>query len=43
MPKKKDIFGDETPFRMALIASSNSGKSFLINELLTNPQFALIP
>ena len=41
MPKKKDIFGDDKPFRLAIISSSGSGKSVLINEMLTNPSFGL--
>jgi len=40
-PKKKDIFGGEKPFRLAIISSSGSGKSVLINEMMTNPTFGL--
>lgn len=42
MPKKKDIFGDDKPFRLAIISSSGSGKSVLINEMMTNPTFGLV-
>jgi hypothetical protein len=42
MPKKKDIFGDDKPFRLAIISSSGSGKSVLINEMMTNPSFGLV-
>jgi hypothetical protein len=41
MPKKKDIFGDDKPFRLAIISSSGSGKSVLINTMLTDPSFGL--
>ncbi len=42
MPKKKEIFGDDKPFRLAIISSSGSGKSVLINEMMTNPSFGLV-
>lgn len=42
MPKKKDIFGDDKPFRLAIVSSSGSGKSQLINEMMTNPTFGLV-
>jgi hypothetical protein len=40
-PKLKDIFGGEKSFRLLLAASSGSGKSQLIKELLTNPKFGI--
>ncbi len=40
-PRKKDVFGGDKPFRLAIISSSGSGKSVLINEMLTNPTFGL--
>jgi hypothetical protein len=36
-PAKHEIFGNDKPFRLGIFASSNSGKSHLISELLTNP------
>lgn len=41
MPRKKDVFGNDKPFRLAIVSSSGSGKSVLINEMLTNPSFGL--
>ena len=40
-PKKKDIFGGDKSFRLLLAASSGSGKSQIIKELMTNPSFGL--
>lgn len=42
MPKKRDIFGDDKSFRLAIISSSGSGKSQLINTMLTDPSFGLV-
>jgi hypothetical protein len=41
MPRKRDIFGNDKPFRLAIISSSGSGKSVLINTMLTDPSFGL--
>ena len=41
-PRKSEIFGNEKPFRLALYAASNSGKSFLIKEMLTNEGWGLV-
>lgn len=40
-PNKHQIFGNDKPFRLALYAASNSGKSFLIKEMLTNESWGL--
>ena len=42
LPKKRDVFGNDKPFRLAIISSSGSGKSVLINEMMTNPSFGLV-
>lgn len=42
LPKKKEVFGNDKPFRLAIISSSGSGKSVLINEMMTNPTFGLV-
>ena len=42
-PSMGDIFGDpEQSFRLGVFASSNSGKSYLISEMLTNPKWKII-
>jgi hypothetical protein len=41
-PSKREIFGSDKPFRLGLFASSNSGKSHLISELLTNSEWGII-
>jgi len=42
MPHKKDIYGNDKPFRLALFASSGSGKSHLISEMLTEPDWGIV-
>lgn len=42
LPRKREVFGNDKPFRLAIISSSGSGKSVLINEMLTNPSFGLV-
>lgn len=38
-----EIFGDpDSSFRLGIFASSNSGKSYLISEMLTNPKWGCI-
>jgi len=41
-PSKKEIFGGEKPFRLGLFASSGSGKSHLISEMLTGPDWGIL-
>lgn len=41
-PKKHEIFGGEKSFRLGLFASSGSGKSHLISEMLTNKSWGLV-
>ena len=40
-PSKSEIFGNDKSFRLLLAASSGSGKSQIIKELLTNPSWGL--
>lgn len=42
-PSKAEIFGGTKSFRLGLFASSAGGKSHMINELLTNPEWGLLP
>ena len=42
MPSKKELFGGEKSFRLGLFASSGSGKSHLISEMLTNPDWGIV-
>lgn len=41
MPKKKDIFGGDKPFRLLLAAGSGSGKSTLVKNIITNPEWGI--
>lgn len=42
-PSKAEIFGGPKSFRLGMFASSTGGKSHMISELLTNPEWGLIP
>jgi hypothetical protein len=41
-PSKREIFGSDKPFRLGLFASSGSGKSHLISEMLTGEDWGII-
>ena len=41
-PSKAEIFGSEKPFRLGLFASSGSGKSHLISQMLTGSDWGII-
>lgn len=41
-PTKREIFGSDKPFRLGLFASSGSGKSHLISEMLTCDDWGII-
>jgi hypothetical protein len=40
-PSKRQIFAGSKPIRLGIFSSSGSGKSHLISEILTNPEFGL--
>lgn len=41
-PTKKQIFAGTKPIRLGIFSSSGSGKSHLIKELMTSPEYGLI-
>jgi hypothetical protein len=41
-PNKRNIFAGEKPIRLGIFASSGSGKSHLIKEILTNKEMGII-
>ena len=41
-PSKRELFGGERPFRLGLFASSGSGKSHLISQMLTGDDWGIL-
>lgn len=42
-PEKHEIFGGDKSFRLGMFACSTGGKSHMIAEFLTNPEWGLVP